>query len=115
MPIMCTCLERLSHSPSPDGSSFVPRRPKSRLQWVSAQRSLLATTTPLAASRACCIGPRSAPHPLEQLHDLEDGGSDRHREERGQDEERERDQQLDRQLAGGLLGALPPLGAQQVG
>src|SRR5437773_2491020 len=50
IPIMCTCLDRLSHSPSPDGSSFVPRRPKSRVQWVSAQRSLLATTTPLVAA-----------------------------------------------------------------
>src|SRR5438094_9878543 len=104
MPIMCTCLERLSHSPSPDGSSFVPRRPKSRLQWVSAQRSLLATTTPLVASRACCIGRRSAPHPLEQLHDLEDGRSDRHREQWGKDEERERDQQLGGGLAVRFLG-----------
>src|SRR5262245_9708052 len=50
-----------------------------------------------------------------QISELEERGTDRDHQQRWQDEESERQQDLDGQLAGSLLGALAALRTQQVG
>src|SRR5437667_11286300 len=123
MPNMWIWRQGRSQRPWPGSRRLVPRRPRSRAQCVCARRSRSASTAPPLATRARCTAPligartaRSVVHDqVDQILETQHGGPADHDEERRQDEEGEREEHLDRQLAGCLLRPLPPLGAQQVG
>src|SRR5438552_16704749 len=123
MPNMWIWRQGRSQRPWPGSRRWGPRRPRSGARCVCGRRSRSASTAPPLATRARCTAPligartaRSVVHDqVDQILETQHGGPADHDEERRQDEEGEREEHLDRQLAGCLLRPLPPLGAQQVG